>query len=1384
MGIRSSLNEYTTGTQTVDDKIGDSYDVVKNVEEHLAELLNVNSNIDDIEVIVANLAAIDGFVAAVNDGVDDAEAAAVLSAASAVQSEANATSSIAAKVAAELAETNAEAARDTAITKAAEASASEIAAEADRVAAAASAAAAAVSAGSIGAAAIQTAADRVATGADAAATDLDRIATAADRAATGLDVIAAEADRVATAADRVQTGLDVIAAEADRVAVAADRVAVESAFDAAIEATNDDAVATAADRIQTGLDRIATGSDKAGTAADRIQTGLDVVATAADRVQTGADVLSTVANTGVSTADKNAAAISADEAEAAAAGALVTKGLMDTALAGVTDYSNTLAQLSPAAREVVAAADVVDVFIYDTTLDSDGGAWRKRCNWTSWMKETLSTAIRGARNQFPQKALLVLRSAGTDNGSLTIYDMDQASCPLWMQFWAASTLSGSVATLSAIGSYVANGRPTSVAMLNGRLVVGDLANGISIIDFVSDIAWKSTSAYSIHPNGVGRSIADRNLQIGGGSTRLDTSGTKIVNNFVNDVALTVPPGTPVDRVRKLPTPTVAVATAGGVSVIHWDGRVANSSSTASFNRATFGADGTLFFAFVTTGGIWFSPREEYAVTGFIDRYYLRPAGGSPLPLGGPSTGVASSPFRLFNGSSSGLDVLHHRPGSGIRSGFQINSSAIAYITSKYSTGYMVGDSKLALAESTADVTSMVQGATDFVNSAATEKLNNGDFAGGSTSWAVSGEDATHIATFSGGTLRYQSDTTSPILNIQQGGAMTFGRRYRAIVVCSSYTSGSIKEGSGAVLCAGPGTTTIDFTATTSNFQIQRNSTNVDLTIDSISLKELVTTVFYDDFGGYADTAAMLAAGWDKRPTSLGTVTLVSGEFQFQRDASGAISSAAGKQISNFVVGVRYKITARIRSVTAGGASLQLRTSDGGGGSSLALSDNVSVSTPTTVTINWVADRTTAHIALAPGSLTNVAGMEDIRIDVAANDRSVAANHPLVYGTVTRTAVATGAELAAYGGFSASSYLETGAAAITLGTGDFCFSAWAYYGTLGGGLSQESLFTVLGTNELNFEKQSGNSSLRVNQSGRFTGTSSTGTLISNAWNHVAFVRSGTNMNYYINGVLAGTSTMPSYDGALTNGTIRIGNRTDGTSNHRQQIALARAGLTAPTPQQIRDMYAAELPLFQANAKCLLPSDSVSALAYDDSTDLLHVATPSGMARLRDLLVVDKDAIVVTGIDARSGIVVTRDTGSADVTQPSLLMRAEMLQPDMRTPYDRDRVRGSGVTINATPTIIGRIPFDKGEHRLVDVRVRANQYADGAAYGRYVRRALIDRPEEGNIVLGGSVETVGTDGEGTGTQDISVAVNTTTQTLDITATGLASTNIEWNWEAVLS
>ena len=53
-----------------------------------------------------------------------------------------------------------------------------------------------------------------------------------------------------------------------------------------------------------------------------------------------------------------------------------------------------------------------------------------------------------------------------------------------------------------------------------------------------------------------------------------------------------------------------------------------------------------------------------------------------------------------------------------------------------------------------------------------ERAVNGDFSNGSANWNVSGADATHIVTFADGKVRYQSDTISPVLALNQGGALS------------------------------------------------------------------------------------------------------------------------------------------------------------------------------------------------------------------------------------------------------------------------------------------------------------------------------------------------------------------------------------------------------------------------------------------------------------------------------------------------------------------------------------------------------------------------------------------------------------------------------------
>src|SRR6056297_3008222 len=75
------------------------------------------------------------------------------------------------------------------------------------------------------------------------------------------------------------------------------------------------------------------------------------------------------------------------------------------------------------------AETAVDVFVYDTSRDSDGGAWRKRTQHTSWYNETLNISTRGSRREFPAVAVIVAESK-----KVTIYDGDDPALPMWMVF--------------------------------------------------------------------------------------------------------------------------------------------------------------------------------------------------------------------------------------------------------------------------------------------------------------------------------------------------------------------------------------------------------------------------------------------------------------------------------------------------------------------------------------------------------------------------------------------------------------------------------------------------------------------------------------------------------------------------------------------------------------------------------------------------------------------------------------------------------------------------------------------------------------------------------------------------------------------------------------
>jgi hypothetical protein len=87
-----------------------------------------------------------------------------------------------------------------------------------------------------------------------------------------------------------------------------------------------------------------------------------------------------------------------------------------------------------------------------------------------------------------------------------------------------------------------------------------------------------------------------------------------------------------------------------------------------------------------------------------------------------------------------------------------------------------------------------------------------------------------------------------------------------------------------------------------------------------------------------------------------------------------------------------------------------------------------------------------------------------------------------------------------------------------------------------------------------------------------------------------------------------------------------------------IALLRASATAPSADQIKEIYEAEKPLFQDNAKATLngTSDAVTALSYDDSTEELLVGTSGGLSVFSGLRRVDENTNAITEVAQQGGL----------------------------------------------------------------------------------------------------------------------------------------------------
>jgi hypothetical protein len=251
----------------------------------------------------------------------------------------------------------------------------------------------------------------------------------------------------------------------------------------------------------------------------------------------------------------------------------------------------------------------------------------------------------------------------------------------------------------------------------------------------------------------------------------------------------------------------------------------------------------------------------------------------------------------------------------------------------------------------------------------------------------------------------------------------------------------------------------------------------------------------------------------------------------------------------------------------------------------------------------------------------------------------------VYGTITRSAVATGADLVAYSGFSANNFLrQPYNSDMEFGTGDFYMMAWIKSTD---STNNQKIITrdLNSTSRLQLYTAGTKMQIYTEDAGSASYLNSTSNFTTGEWICVIVGRKSGTLQMYVNGEFesgTGSNTNIARDLSFGAGTdMEIGRSNTGTTNYfRGSIALARVGGGFPSSEQIKKMYNDEKHLFRENAKATLygSSNAVTGLAHDDSTDSLHVGTSAGRSEFQGLCRINNTTeAVTTAISASNGLV---------------------------------------------------------------------------------------------------------------------------------------------------
>ena len=105
-------------------------------------------------------------------------------------------------------------------------------------------------------------------------------------------------------------------------------------------------------------------------------------------------------------------------------------------------------------------------------------------------------------------------------------------------------------------------------------------------------------------------------------------------------------------------------------------------------------------------------------------------------------------------------------------------------------------------------------------------------------------------------------------------------------------------------------------------------------------------------------------------------------------------------------------------------------------------------------------------------------------------------------------------------------------------------------------------------------------------------------------------------------------------------VTVGRSNSAANAFTGELTLMKISGDAPTDDQVKKIYTDEKSLFEPNAKCTLygSSNTITAVAYDDSTDTVYAGTSSGRSDFSGLTRINNTTTAVTAaISASNGLV---------------------------------------------------------------------------------------------------------------------------------------------------